>query len=852
MTIRETEFGRIAGEPVREQWKALVVGRDAGERGAIGTSLAAEGFKVVATGPEAGVSERLKAEPFDLAILDLKSPADPGCVDLCRRIKGDPDLSWLPVMAILAGAGKEEIARAFEAGADEFVKTPFSADELTVRARVLVRKGREERWLMERARRLAQKVAERDDELDDLRRFAQDIVSSLSSSLLVLDAEWTVLFANDAFLKAVGRDRRDVAGRNLADFLSPRALKGPLGDALNSAVIAGRPGGVRRAPGLLAAAPDRIYDVRVTPIEYGGVRQILVALDDVTEQARAEEEVARERAKLNDIVNAMNAGLCLIGPDRGILWQNRTFGIWFGDSYGQPGLAAFRAQIDSAGNLVEEVLRTGTVLRQNWSVFTPTGQRRFFSNILAPIRDQRGNPFQVISLTQDVTDQETRLEQLNLLRELSIVLQGTLEQDKLFRVILICATAGHALGFNRAFLFTRNRQKNTLDGRMAVGPSSREEAFRIWAELSTKARSLHELLRSVESSPVDGGPLHRMVRELSYPMDDPSEIVPRTALEKKAQLVTDAVSDPRVTERFRRLFGTNGFVSVPMVAKGTVVGVLLADNLYSGRQITEEHVKLLTLFAGQAGLAIENAETYAELQLRLQELKRIQDALVHSEKLATVGKMAAHVAHEIRNPLATIGGFARTIMRKPSNTERVIRNARIIAEEVVRLENILRAVMDFSRPATPQLKPADLNALIERVCRVQNETLLNRNIRLFLDLDRSLPDVMIDETQISQVLINLIQNAADSMPAGGELSISSRRKEDMAEMSVADTGVGIPPELMDRIFSPFFTTKQNGTGLGLAVSKKIIDDHGGRVMVSSERGKGTQFVIHLPLKGRAG
>ncbi len=847
--MKESEFGKIAGEPVRERCRVFVVERDADARGRIETSLAAEGFKVEATAPDAGAFDRLKAEPFDIAVLDLKSPVDPKCIEICRRIKGDPDLSWLPVMAILAGDGKDEIARAFEAGADEFVGTPFSSGELSVRAKVLVRKGREERWLMERARRLAQKVAERDDELDDLRRFAQDIVSSLSSALLVLDAEWTILFANDAFLKAVGKDRREVAGRNLADLLAPQALKGPLGDALNAAVIAGRPGEIRRAAGLFAAA-ERICDARVTPIEYGGVRQILLALDDVTEQARAEEEVARERAKLNDIVNAMNASLCLIGSDRRILWQNRTFGIWFGDSYGQPGLAAFRAQIDSAGNPVEEVLRTGKVLRQNWSVFTPTGQRRFFSNILAPIRDQKGNPFQVLSLTQDVTDQETRIEQLNLLRELSIVLQGTLEQDKLFRVILICATAGHALGFNRAFLFTRNRQKNTLDGRMAVGPSSREEAFRIWAELSTKTRSLHDLLRNVESSPMDGGPLHRMVRELSYPMEDPSEIVPRTALEKKAQLVIDAESDPRVTERFRRLFGTNSFVSVPMVAKGTVVGVLLADNLYSGRPITDEHVKLLTLFAGQAGLAIENAETYAELQLRLQELKRAQDALVHSEKLATVGKMAAHVAHEIRNPLATIGGFARTMMRKPSNTERVARNAKIITEEVARLENILRAVMDFSRPASPNLKPTDLNAAIEHVCRVQNENLLGKNIRLFVDLDRSLPEIMIDETQISQVLINLIQNAMDSMPAGGELSVSSRRREEMAEVSVKDTGVGIPPEVMDKIFSPFFTTKQNGTGLGLAVSKKIIDDHGGRMNLYSEIGKGTEFVILLPLRGR--
>jgi signal transduction histidine kinase len=111
---------------------------------------------------------------------------------------------------------------------------------------------------------------------------------------------------------------------------------------------------------------------------------------------------------------------------------------------------------------------------------------------------------------------------------------------------------------------------------------------------------------------------------------------------------------------------------------------------------------------------------------------------------------------------------------------------------------------------------------------------------------------MLDESQITQVLINLMRNAAESMPNGGEITISSRRNGDMAEIAVKDTGTGIPPEVMDRIFSPFFTTKPNGTGLGLAVSRKIVDDHGGRMSVSSKRGEGTVFTISLPIRKEAG
>jgi hypothetical protein len=331
-------------------------------------------------------------------------------------------------------------------------------------------------------------------------------------------------------------------------------------------------------------------------------------------------------------------------------------------------------------------------------------------------------------------------------------------------------------------------------------------------------------------------------------MDEPSEIVARTALEKRPQVVTDAEHDERVTAAFRKVFESREFVSVPMVAKGTVLGVILADHLYSGRHITEDHVRLLNLFAGQAALAIQNADTYAELQMRLAELRSAQDKVVHGEKLAAVGKMAAHVAHEIRNPLATMGGFARAILKRPDSAERVAKNARIIAEEATRLENMLKGVMDFARPVAPVFRVGDLNATAKKALRLHAEALAAKNVHADLDLDDSLPDLSFDENQIAQVLDNLIRNAADSMPQGGALGLRTRREGDEACVQVTDTGMGIPPEVRERMFSPFFTTKRSGTGLGLAVCQKIMDDHGGRIEVRSKFGAGATFVIYLPLR----
>ena len=800
----------------------------------------------------------ISKESIDLVLVDLKPDNYASALELCKSIKGNPAFSWLPVMFVTPMIDKESIALILAAGGDEFVGKPFQPDELLMRAKVLARKGREEHWLVERARKLAEKIAERDDELDDLRRFSQDIVSSLSSALLVVDADETILFANARFLEALRAERRSVIGRKLSEFLkidlSTESGRGNLSQAIQQAITSGQSFRTRRIVGLLRSLADRMSDITTTAIDYGGVRQVLVVIDDVTEQALAEAEVTKEENKLHDVVNAMNASLCLIDRNSKILWHNRTFGLWFGDAFGQPGLSTFLAQLRGDDAWIDNVFGKGQLLQTAWSVYTPHGQRRHFSNIIVRIKETlmgtlgTSDSSQVLVLTQDVTDQETRVEQLSLLRELSQFLQGTLDAERLNHVILMCVTTGHALGFNRAFLFIRNRTTASLDAQMAVGPASREDAFRIWAELSSQGRTLHELLRGLERlPPKESMALYPMIRNLKFAMDDSSEIIPRTAMEKKEQWVVDAAHDPRVSVRFRDIFGCQEFVTVPLIVKGSVLGVILADNLYSWRAISDDHVKLLTLFATQAALAIENAETYMELQKSLDRLKQAQKEIVHSEKLATIGKMAAHVAHEIRNPLATIGGFARAILKNPDNVERVTKSSRIISEESARLETLLKSVMDFSRPAVPVLKPCDFNQIVEKVFRTQAEILSSKNIHSNLDLDRSIPEVPLDEGQIFQVLHNMIRNSDDSMPQGGVLNLKTAREGDMVSLTISDSGAGIPANILDRLFDPFFTTKADGTGLGLAVSKKIIDDHGGRIEVQSQVGKGTRLKIILPM-----
>ncbi len=213
------------------------------------------------------------------------------------------------------------------------------------------------------------------------------------------------------------------------------------------------------------------------------------------------------------------------------------------------------------------------------------------------------------------------------------------------------------------------------------------------------------------------------------------------------------------------------------------------------------------------------------------------------------------MAHEIRNPLVTIGGFARSINRSPDKISRVKSNSWIIVQEVERLERILSNIMNFAKPPSPLFELHNINRIVDETMELLKEELLRHGVTAEKHLDESIPLVMVDAQQIKQVLLNLTQNAISALEGEGKLVVTT---EDMParaakkpggffEIRIADTGRGIPEEFKEKIFTPFFTTKSAGTGLGLAIVKKIVDDHAGTISFHSEVGKGTAFVLHLPV-----
>lgn len=561
-----------------------------------------------------------------------------------------------------------------------------------------------------------------------------------------------------------------------------------------------------------------------------------------------------EAEKIEGLVDAIGAGLAIMDGHRRFLWANKFFTDWFGDPAGRLCPEIFHPDETRPRCPALAVLSSGRPENELWRIYSPDGARSTYQATFTRVTEPDGS-HSLIALVRDETRHTDLIDQMKLLGRIREALQGVRDLNRLLHLVLTCVTSGHAFGFNRAFLFMRNKKRNTLDGKMAVGPASLKEALRIWGELSRRQQDLDDALGAAMAQDAPGGAaarpgINELIRDLSYPVEGPTsfmELPVRVLKERKTVHVLDAGSDPRVSAEFRERFSSREFVAVPLVSKGASLGVIVADNIYNGRPVSEEQIYLLETFSGPAGLALDNAETFADLSESLEVLRRTRRQLVDQTKLAAIGRVAAHIAHEIRNPLTTIGGFAHVITKRPEQSDSVRRNAETIVEEVRRLERMLSGIMDFSRPTRPVAREGDLNDTVSKAAEVLRGECEGKGIALETDLDPSLPRTSFDPEQMHQVITNLVRNAAESMSEGaGRVRISTRCSEPGVILAIEDDGPGIPEGLHARIFEPFFTTKRGGTGLGLAVCRQIVAEHGGALRVRSGPGRGTTFTVELP------
>ena len=291
---------------------------------------------------------------------------------------------------------------------------------------------------------------------------------------------------------------------------------------------------------------------------------------------------------------------------------------------------------------------------------------------------------------------------------------------------------------------------------------------------------------------------------------------------------------------------------LPLILEGRLAAVLTVGEKLSGEIYEADEIQLLETLLQAAAVGLKNAGLYADLQRQMQELRRTQDQLMQAAKLAAIGELAAGIAHEVNNPLMVIIGTATVLRRRPEFSPYYDR-LDAIEVQAARATKLVRGLLDFARRRARTPTEVPIRETIERALALVADRLRSPALETIKLFDESDPVVFGDRDELTQVFINLITNAADAMPRGGRLTLSTdvRRHEDVAYLSarVTDTGVGIPPENRDKIFESFFTTKPEGqgTGLGLAVTLEIVKNHEGTIEVESAVGKGTTMIVNLPL-----
>jgi two-component system sensor histidine kinase HydH len=444
----------------------------------------------------------------------------------------------------------------------------------------------------------------------------------------------------------------------------------------------------------------------------------------------------------------------------------------------------------------------------------------------------------------------TRAQELSILYDIGTAMSTTLNLDRLLRIILTAATmGGSGLGFNQAILLLTNERTNTLQGMMGVGPISWEEAGKAWSEVSRVHRSLMEWIQTGALFEHRDSPLNTLAKSIRVSLQSSGEVLALTVLNKKPYNITNAATDPLVSDKLRETLKVNSFATVPLVAKDRVIGVILVDNMFTQRPITDADIRFLTLFAHQAALAIENAIFHTNLETMNKDMRTMHEQLVQSEKMAALGAMMAEITHEIRNPLVSIGGFTRRLAKKLRDNEDK-KYVDIILSEVARLEGIIHDNLSYIKELAPQFVETDIVGLIEEILTLYEDELASRRIRVERNFSSSLPRLMIDPQQIKQGVINILKNAMEAMENGGTLFIRAYTipEAQVAAIEIGDTGPGIAAKAVHNIFNPYYTTKPRGTGLGLPITNRIIQSHKGKIELRNRDGGGALFTIKLPLQ----
>ncbi len=306
---------------------------------------------------------------------------------------------------------------------------------------------------------------------------------------------------------------------------------------------------------------------------------------------------------------------------------------------------------------------------------------------------------------------------------------------------------------------------------------------------------------------------------------------------------------PESSGDLKLLIAIEAKLVMPLVVKNNILGILILPAKLSGASFHDDDLEFVSILLNQLSVALDNAGLYENEKKALAELKSAQDRLIETEKLAALGTLSASIAHEVNNPLAIINNYLSIIEKLSAGNGELKTHVKVVQEEVIRIAAIVRQLLDFYRPSLEESTKINVCETIDSILELIKGKLQASGINIVQVYDEKPCEIIGSSDKLKQVFLNILLNAQDAMPDGGDLVISVKKQDGFAAIDIADSGTGIDNKDLPHIFEPFYTSgKDAGTGLGLSICYGIIRSHFGKISACSNSQGGATFSIKLPLK----
>lgn len=468
-------------------------------------------------------------------------------------------------------------------------------------------------------------------------------------------------------------------------------------------------------------------------------------------------------------------------------------------------------------------------------------------------------------LSKVVSKNEKINRKLYILYEATNALLGHSKLEDILFILLTSATIGDAFGFNRAFLYMYDEQQQVFKGEMGVAPINAEDAYRIWNEITLnqgKTTLMENILIGLSEKDIhENVELNVKLNNSILPADESCPVLKRLVETKSIQNIHSPKEETSVSLH-TDLFGSIPFAMVPVISQKKLIGMLVVDNSFNKEPIYEEDLEYLKMFANQTGIAIEYSFLYDEIAQRERELKHTQNKLNEAQRLAIIGEMSSSIAHDLRNSIVSIGGFASRMRRMEQLPERAKKYSEIIHEEVSKLEEYLRKNLTFAKKIKLNMEEIKIAKMIDMISIIVKERIKQsgKKVKYSAKVEEGLDTLVCDYTQIHDVLLNIVINAIDAVADDGafifleaKMNNQDIKDKQFLTLQISNTHSYIENSKLQKIFDPFYTTKSSGVGLGLATAKRIIEAHGGEITVASEKNAEyangrTVFTITIPFE----